>query len=212
MHNVKVMEGRTEWLKERKHTIGGSDASAILGVNPWKNNVELWEDKTSDKLPKEITNDAIEFGNNAEPLIRQLFQLEHPEYIVQYVPNNIMKSSEHPFMHASFDGWYSKNDGSLGLLEIKTCTPKNAAGWAEWKDKIPDRYYAQVLHYFAVNPSFVECTLVAYLRHYDGRVEIRQYNILRDDVQFDIEYLIEEEEKFYQSVVSRECPGLKINL
>ena len=37
---------REEWLKERKKGIGGSDAATVLGKNPWKTNVELWEEKT----------------------------------------------------------------------------------------------------------------------------------------------------------------------
>ena len=33
-----------EWLVNRKG-IGGSDASAILGLNPYKTNQELWMEK-----------------------------------------------------------------------------------------------------------------------------------------------------------------------
>lgn len=37
---------REEWLEERKTGIGGSDASAIVGLNPYSDNIKLWEIKT----------------------------------------------------------------------------------------------------------------------------------------------------------------------
>jgi predicted phage-related endonuclease len=37
---------REGWLKERREGIGGSEAAAILGMNPYMTNVELWEYKT----------------------------------------------------------------------------------------------------------------------------------------------------------------------
>ena len=37
---------RDEWLKERTKGIGGSDVSTILGLNPYKTPLQLWEEKT----------------------------------------------------------------------------------------------------------------------------------------------------------------------
>lgn len=39
---MNVLANHDEWLKHRTK-IGGSDASAILGKNPYKTNVELWK-------------------------------------------------------------------------------------------------------------------------------------------------------------------------
>ena len=39
-----------EWLQARSYGIGGSDASAILGMNPYKTNIELFEEKTGRRL------------------------------------------------------------------------------------------------------------------------------------------------------------------
>ena len=33
------------WLKARMYGIGGSDASAIVGMNPYKSNIDLFEEK-----------------------------------------------------------------------------------------------------------------------------------------------------------------------
>ena len=38
------LKSHEEWLKHRER-IGGSDAAAIVGMNPYKSNVELWQIK-----------------------------------------------------------------------------------------------------------------------------------------------------------------------
>lgn len=40
-----VLGSRDEWLKHRTG-IGGSDAAAIIGLNPYKTNQELWAEKS----------------------------------------------------------------------------------------------------------------------------------------------------------------------
>ena len=44
---------RTEWLKERTKGIGGSDVATVLGLNPYKTPLELWEEKTGKTAGKE---------------------------------------------------------------------------------------------------------------------------------------------------------------
>ena len=46
-----VIDGKNhkEWLKNRTYGIGGSDASAIVGMNPYKTNIELFEEKTGEE-------------------------------------------------------------------------------------------------------------------------------------------------------------------
>ena len=40
----KKFASKPEWLLARKGKIGGSDAAAVLGLNPYKNNVEFWNE------------------------------------------------------------------------------------------------------------------------------------------------------------------------
>ena len=47
------MEKR-EWLKWRRMGIGGSDASVIAGVNPFRSVFQLWKEKTGQAEPEEI--------------------------------------------------------------------------------------------------------------------------------------------------------------
>ena len=48
IYTVHEYKSRDEWVKGRQelHGIGGSDASAALGMSPWKTNLELWQEKT----------------------------------------------------------------------------------------------------------------------------------------------------------------------
>jgi predicted phage-related endonuclease len=39
---------REEWLVLRRKGIGGSDVSAILGINPWKTAMDVWLEKTGE--------------------------------------------------------------------------------------------------------------------------------------------------------------------
>lgn len=65
---------RGQWLKARTYGIGGSDASAIVGMNPYKTNIELFEEKTGRRIPEDISEKPyVKYGNDAEPLIRALF-------------------------------------------------------------------------------------------------------------------------------------------
>lgn len=67
-----------EWLVNRKG-IGGSDASAILGLNPYKTNQELWMEKKGQMSPVDISGKSyVKYGNDAEPLLRALFALDYP--------------------------------------------------------------------------------------------------------------------------------------
>lgn len=74
-----------EWLEAREG-IGGSDASAILGLNPYKTNQELWMEKKGQMSPVDISNKPyVKYGNDAESLLRALFSLDYPEYTVELV-------------------------------------------------------------------------------------------------------------------------------
>lgn len=206
---------RAEWLEERKKGIGGSDAATILGLNPYKSNVDLWEEKTGRKESEDISNKPyVKYGTNAEEYLRELFKLDFPQYEVSHEENTIIKHPTYPFLFASLDGQLvDKKTGELGILEIKTTNILRSMQKEKWKDKIPDNYYCQILHYLNVTGySFV--ILKAQLKYdYDGdiRLETRHYKILRKDVEDDIKMLVEKEIEFWNEyVVKDKMPPLKL--
>ena len=42
--------GKKEWLKYRKGGIGGSDAGAICGLNPYRTAIQVYTDKRTDEI------------------------------------------------------------------------------------------------------------------------------------------------------------------
>lgn len=78
-------ENREEWLKIRRRGIGGSDAGTAVGMNRYKSNVQLWREKTGIEIPEDISNKpAVSFGKQADPLLRELYKLEHPANTIKY--------------------------------------------------------------------------------------------------------------------------------
>lgn len=64
---------KEEWLRVRKHGLGGSDISILLGINPWRSELELWLDKTNQTNESVAENEAMYFGSLLEPLLREEF-------------------------------------------------------------------------------------------------------------------------------------------
>lgn len=211
MIEIIELKSREEWLKRRKNYIGGSDAAAIVGLNPYKNNVELWEEKTGKREPEDIGDKPfVKYGTNAEEHLRELFRLDFPEYEVGYKENNMFLNSKYPFAHASLDGFLRDQDGRLGILEIKTTNILQSMQKEKWMDKVPDNYFCQLLHYFAVT-GFDFAILKAQMKfEYDKNIMLmtRHYHIEREDVKEDIDYLMEKEAEFYSFIQEDKRPPL----
>lgn len=206
-----ILKNREEWLQNR-YRIGGSDASCIVGMNPYKDNVQLWLEKTGQAQPVDISDEPyVKYGTEAEAHLRALFALDFPEYQVDYTENNMFLNDRYPFAHASLDGELTeKATGRKGILEIKTTNILQSMQKEKWKDRIPDNYYIQILHYLMVT-EFDFVVLKAQLKsEFNGEVylQTKHYHIERADVEADIKYLEDSERKFWQQVQDRRKPAL----
>lgn len=216
MSIIVLPETREAWLKERRKGIGASDAASILGMSKWKSNVELWEEKVGLREPEDISDKPfVQYGHAAEPHLRALFALDHPELDVLYEsPYKIIRNDEYPYIQASPDGeLVEKVTGRRGGLEIKTTEIFGPTAWNNWKNQIPDQYYAQVIwQMIATGWEFV--WLKAQLKYHtkDGqlRLDTREYLIERYDVEDDIEYTIGAGIEFWQMVETKTRPALKL--
>ncbi len=61
-----------EWLKWRKMGIGGSDAGAVCGLNPYRTALEVYLDKTTDSLDLS-DNEAMRQGREFEDYVAKRF-------------------------------------------------------------------------------------------------------------------------------------------
>lgn len=211
MVTFKTFATADEWRAART-VIGGSDAAALVGLNPYKTNIELWQEKTGRRTAPDISNEAfVKFGHDAEPLLRELFALDHPQYDVGYVENNMFFNDKFPFAHASLDGWLvEKETGRKGILEIKTTNILQSMQKEKWNDRIPDNYYCQVLWYLMVT-EFDFAVLKARLRsEWQGeiRVTVRHYLIERSEVQEDIDELEKAGWKMWKAIQEDREPYL----
>lgn len=210
---MTVLGDRSEWLHERTAGIGGSDAAAIIGLNPWKDNVQLWKEKTGIEDPEDISyKPYVQYGVSAEPLLRELFKLDFPEFQVEYIENNSWHNDRFPFARASLDGWLTDKDGRKGILEIKTTSILSSMSKEKWKEGVPDTYYCQLLHYLMVT-EFSFAVLKAQLKYEyvnDIRLETRHYFIEREEVQDQIDYLESEERRFWDQVQLKQRPALRL--
>lgn len=210
MVEMKVLASREEWLQNRQR-LGGSDASAILGMNPYRTNIELWQIKTGQMIPEDISDKPyVKYGTQAEEHLRELFKLDFPEYQVFYEENNMWLNDKYPFAHASLDGWLLDQEGRKGVWECKTTNILQSMQKEKWKDRIPDNYYIQILHYMLVTEAeFAELT--AQLKYeFDGQIykQTKQFHIERSDVQDDLEYLLKKESEFWEYTQNRVMPPL----
>ena len=208
---MKILDSREEWLQHRSNYIGGSDASAILGMNPYRTNIELWQIKTGQLVPEDISEKPyVKYGTEAERYLRALFELDYQEYEVEYVENNMFLNEKYPFAHASLDGWLTDQDGRKGILEIKTTNILQSMQKEKWNHRIPDNYYIQILHYLMVT-EFDFAILKAQLKYeFGGEIymQTRHYKVERADVEEDIKYLESSERKFWKNVQDKKRPAL----
>ena len=114
-------DNREDWLAGRTKSIGASEVSAAVGLNPFMSQLELWEIKTGRKKPKDLSNvSRVVFGQNAEGLIRDLYMLEHPEFTLEYHPYRVYFQTELPFLTATLDGEpFAFGEDDRALFSIK---------------------------------------------------------------------------------------------
>lgn len=205
------LKDRAEWLEARKNRIGGSEAACIVGMNPYRSNVELWEIKTGQVEAEDISDKPyVKYGSEAEQHLRELFKLDFPQYKVSYVEDNMWLNDKYPFAHASLDGWLEDEKGRRGVLEIKTTNILQSMQREKWNHRIPDNYYIQVLHYLMVT-EFDFAALKAQLKYdYDGDIFLttKHYLIEREEVQEDIDFLEKAERKFFECIKEDRQPNL----
>ena len=133
---------RGEWLQLRKTGLGGSDAGAVCGLNPYSSPVIVFRDKTCEET-EEQEGEILRQGRDLEDYVAQRF-MEASGLKVRR-SNFMYRSKEHPFMIADVDRLVAGEDAGL---ECKTVSAYSAD---QWKDgDIPLHYLIQCYHYMSV--------------------------------------------------------------
>jgi putative phage-type endonuclease len=138
------IENREAWLKVRNDSIGGSEAAAIVGMNPWKSEYTIWLEKTGQSQQEDISeNECVHFGTILEQVVADEFCRREGKKVRKC---GLFRSNKYPFMTASFDRLLVGEDAGL------ECKTSNAFKREEWDEgEIPPNYYVQCQHYMLVS-------------------------------------------------------------
>lgn len=142
--------------------VGGSDASTLLGLNPWTSKITRWNQSVGTANMKNIDNEVMFHGRLLEDYVADLWQYwtgDPVEMINNYQTktklrksirrNSIFINPEYPFLFANIDRQITNHDTKegKGILEIKTISGYNAD---KWEGGIPPYYIAQIQLYMLV--------------------------------------------------------------
>lgn len=182
-----------EWLEHRSKTIGGSDASAILGMNNYCSPYTVWADKLG-KLPPKDDNEAMRIGRDLESYVAQRFTEKTGKKVRR--ENNILCNPKYPFAHANVDRMVIGEDAGL---ECKTTSSLNLTKFKN--GEFPDNYYVQCVHYMMVTgcKRWYLAVLVLGKGFYDFVIE-------RDEEE--INALAKSEADFWEYVKSKTPPAV----
>lgn len=182
-----------DWLDARTKGIGGSDAAAIAGLNPWKSKVGVFLDKTgrSEPIPD---NERMRIGRDLEDYVAKRF--EEATGMKTRRKNAILSHSEHDFILANVDRLI------VGEREGLECKTTNSYAVQDWKDdKIPVHYELQCHHYMAVTGYkawWIACLI--------GNESFVYKKIERDEEI--INHLVDIEKNFWENyVLKNEMPA-----
>lgn len=133
---------KSEWLAYRKRGIGGSDAGAVCGLNPYRTAIQVYYDKTTTEI-QQSDNEAMRQGRDLEDYVARRFMEATGKKVRR--ANAMYYHEDHPFMLADVDRMIvGENTG----LECKTASPYMED---KWKDgNVPVHYLIQCHHYMAV--------------------------------------------------------------
>lgn len=208
---------REEWLQMRKSGIGGSDLSGILGHSPWKTRKDIYKSKIEDV--KQISNKAIEFGNDFENIIFNMFKYKYKDYYeVLDFKDTMFRNIWYPYLQASLDGvLINKNTKKVGILEIKTVQERKGKFYDLRGNRIvPQYYFDQAIHYF--NVTNADYIIFYVLVNYENPMNDRDMEVLTPRVYYKKDcinycnYAIKECSKFWnENVLKRVEPNEKIS-
>lgn len=189
---------RSEWLEVRKSGIGGSDAAAAVGLNPYFSQLELWLDKTGRDvgLPRPDPTDTTAptyWGTLLEPIVAAAYTQQTGNRVRKV--NAVLRHPTIPFMLANLD----REIVGVRDVQILECKTAGEYGARLWRDGVPEYVQLQVQHQLAVTGKAAAHVAVLLC----GQA-LEVHRIERDDAL--IGRLVELEARFWQFVESDTPP------
>jgi len=158
MPSVELEQGSDSWKLWRMNRITATDIPIILGSNPWKTKLELYEEKLGMRPPQAL-NPAMARGQELEPAARKLAS----EILgIEFEPV-VIECTKYRWLAASLDGLgIAKNQYILEIKCPKEFTHLDAAGGVipkYYEDQIQTQLLvseAIICYYFSYRPEYTE--------------------------------------------------------
>ncbi|WP_322026391.1 lambda-exonuclease family protein [Burkholderia sp. BCC1977] len=196
---VKTQElSRDDWLAVRRTGIGGSDAAAAVGLNPYMSALELWLDKTgrAEGLPRPAPTDITSptyWGTLLEPIVAAVYTQQTGNKVRKV--NAVLRHPSIPWLLANID----REIVGVRDVQILECKTAGEFGARLWRDRVPEYVQLQVQHQLAVTGKTAAHVAVLLC----GQA-LEVHRIDRDDAL--IGRLIELETQFWRFVESDTPP------
>ena len=177
--------------------IGGTDISAIVGMNPYKSAFDVYLKCIGESI--EIPdNPAMKWGRILESVVSAEYQRAHQEFIV--VPHEVVIHQALPYVKGSPDRVCRRNCQIEKGLEIKTASEYSKHMWGEsGSDTIPEHYRLQVAWYQGLMNG-MQWDLAALI----GGNDYREYSFAYDAELWNL--LLECATKFWRDHVEKRSP------
>ncbi len=192
-----------EWLMARKDGIGGSDASVVMGKNPYRNIIEIYQSKTEDRLIQIEENESMIEGRKIEKYITTRYKEKYLKegYNIIKCPF-LVRSKAFPFMQATIDRLIINENNKI----VKGVEFKNPSEYQRknWEEDVPEMYKPQCYHYSTV--FGLNWEIVAFIggRHWE-RYECTPTPEEQGE-------LIQKERKFWKKVQKKEMPYIDFDV
>ena len=183
-HNTLNMPKET-WLKLRKKGIGGSDASNILNLNPYRSSVNVYMEKIDENIEIK-SNMKMILGEKLEEFVAKEFCNQTGKKVRNL--NGILRNHKYPYAIANLDKVVVSENAFLECVVNNTYLKK------EWSQEVTKHYQIQCYQYMAVTGAS-HCYVCALI----GNEEIKIYKLDRD--QELIDYIMEKEEEFWKKYI-----------
>jgi len=189
---------RDDWLAVRRTGIGGSDAAAAVGLNPYQSQLELWLEKTGRdtgliKPDPMDTTEPVYWGALLEPIVAAAYTQQTGRRVRKL--NAVLRHPTVPYMLANLD----REIIGAPDVQILECKTAGEFGARLWRDGVPEYIQLQVQHQLAVTGKQAADVAVLLCGQ-----KLEVHRIVRDDAL--IGQLILLEGRFWQYVVSDTPP------
>ena len=161
-------DDREKWLKRRRLGIGGSEAAACTGLDPWRTRLDVYLEKTGQAQAFTDT-DALYWARMLEPIV-----IAEYEKRMAISVRGLQSEHVHPmreWQRCTLDGLTSS-----AIVEAKTWHRIDDKWGDDGTDQIPMQYVAQCLHNMEVTQMDVCHVPVLFLADKTFRIYVVKYD------------------------------------